>query len=51
MKQGDVVRVLAPFSDTYPDQYEIVEVVNYGDSVVYVLDGIGGFDSAYLEVA
>ena len=47
MQIGDKVKVLPPFSTTYNDIYEIVNII---DNVCF-LNGIdGGFDEKYLEV-
>lgn len=45
---GDVVRVLAPFDETYPGTYSITEQV---DDRTFVLGDIGAFDVGYLEAA
>lgn len=45
---GDVVRVLAPFDETYPETYAIMEQV---DDRTFVLGDIGAFDMMYLELA
>ena len=51
MKVNDVVRVLEPFNDTYPDTYTITEVLQTEDSQeVYILGEIGAFSACYLEV-
>lgn len=51
MITGETVRVLAPFNETYPDEYTITEVLTYPDGqVAYVLGDIGAFDAKYLEV-
>lgn len=47
---GSIVRVLAPFSESFPGEYEITEVVHGEDgSVAYILGEHGGFDARYLE--
>lgn len=49
---GDLVRVLAPFADSFPDSYEITEVVTHPDGqIVCILGECGGFDPKYLEAA
>lgn len=48
MTIGDVVRVLAPFDETYPETYAITAQV---DDRTFVLGGIGAFDMMYLELA
>lgn len=51
MNVGNTVRVLAPFTDTYPDTYQITDIVVHEDGPpVYILGAIGGFDAKYLEV-
>ena len=50
MKVNDVVKVLEPFNETYPDAYTITEVKHTDDSQeVYVLGEIGAFSACYLE--
>lgn len=50
MNINDKVTITAPFHDTYPDSYSIIEIVNYEDGqVAYVLNDIGAFDIKYLE--
>ena len=50
MNVGDTVRVLAPFNETYPDTYQITDIVIYEDvPPAYLLGDIGGFDGMYLE--
>lgn len=52
MQIGDLVRVLAPFTESFPDTYAITEVITYeGGTVTYVLGESGGFDPVYLEFA
>lgn len=49
---GQRVRVLPPFTESFPDVYVITEmVVNPDLSVVYILGEHGGFDAMYLEAA
>ena len=48
MKVNDVVRVLEPFNETYPDTYTITEVLDSQE--VYILGEIGAFSACYLEV-
>ncbi len=45
-------RVLAPFNDTFPLDYAVIDVVTGADgSTTYILEGdAGGFDPAYLEL-
>ncbi len=43
---GSIVRVLPPFKDTYPDTYEVTELL----PEVYILGELGGFDIKYLEL-
>lgn len=51
MNVGTIVRVLAPFTETYPDTYQITEVVTAQDQpIVFILGDLGGFDQKYLEV-
>lgn len=50
MNIGTIVRVLAPFADTYHDNYAITEIlVSEGAPAVYILGDLGGFDAKYLE--
>lgn len=49
---GQLVRVLEPFTDSFPDVYEIAEVITHEDGqVACVLVGDGAFDPKYLEAA
>lgn len=51
MQIGNTVRILAPFSDSYPGEYQITEVVTYEDGqTVFMLGELGGFDPRYLEL-
>ena len=51
MKVNDVVKVLEPFNETYPDTYVITEVKQTDDGQeVYILGEIGAFSACYLEV-
>jgi hypothetical protein len=51
MKVNDVVKVLEPFNETYPDTYTITEALQTEDSQeVYILGEIGAFSACYLEV-
>ena len=52
MQVGSTVRVLAPFNDAFPNDYEIVAVDTFVDGgPVYYLNGIeGAFDAKFLEV-
>ena len=46
----DIVRTKAPFSESFPDEYAITDIVNNGDgTTVYILGDAGGFDAVYLE--
>ena len=48
---GQIVRVLTPFSESFPDTYLITEVVTHEDGqVAYILGELGAFSSEYLEV-
>lgn len=48
---GDVVKVLYPFTDSFPDNYVITEsVVDSIGQVAYILGDNGGFDEIYLEL-
>lgn len=52
MNTGDQVRVLAPFNDSFPGEYEITESIAHEDGqVVYVLGDLGGFAPQFLEAA
>jgi hypothetical protein len=48
---GDVVTVLAPFRESFPDEYLVVDVVTSEDgTTAHYLEGIeGAFDHVYLE--
>ena len=49
---GSTVRVLAPFSDSFPDTYEITDIVaDESGQTAYILGDLGGFDAMYLELA
>lgn len=50
---GDVVAVLAPFKESFPDVYLVVDVVTSEDgTTAHYLEGIeGAFDHIYLEPA
>lgn len=49
---GSTVRVLAPFSDSFPDTYEITDIVtDENGTSAYILGDFGGFDAMYLEAA
>jgi hypothetical protein len=49
---GDMVRVLPPFTQSFPDTYEITDIVPGSDgTTAYILGDHGGFDSIYLETA
>jgi hypothetical protein len=49
---GELVRVLAPFNESFPDQYLVVDVVTSDDdTIAHYLEGIAGaFDHLYLEL-
>lgn len=48
---GDVVKVLYPFADSFPDTYVITDsVTDYIGQVAYILGDNGGFDEIYLEL-
>lgn len=52
MNIGDLVRVLPPFSESFPGVYQITAIVNSADgSTAYILGDHGGFDAVYLEPA
>lgn len=53
MVPGDLVRVLPPFAEAFPDTYAIAEVIHSEDgTTAYILGGaMGGFDASYLEPA
>ena len=47
---GEMVRVLPPFDESFPGEYEITDVVRNPDgTTVYILGELGGFDAIYLE--
>lgn len=49
---GSTVRVLAPFSDLFPDAYKITDIVtDETGQTAYILGDFGGFDAMYLEAA
>lgn len=50
MEVGAQVRVLSPFNDAFPNDYEIVAVDTFVDGgPVYYLNGIeGAFDAKFL---
>lgn len=49
---GSLVRVRAPFDESFPEEYEITEIVENDDgTIVYILGDAGGFDAIYLEPA
>ena len=49
---GQIVKVLEPFSSSFPETYEITEVISYPDGqVAYILGELGGFSEQYLEAA
>lgn len=48
---GQIVKVLEPFSESFPETYEVTEVISYPDGqVTYVLGELGGFAGQYLEL-
>lgn len=53
MNVGDIVKVLPPFNETYPDEYAITSVENADDGqTVYCLIGVfGAFSIDHLEGA
>lgn len=43
MNVGDIVKVLPPFNETYPDEYAITSIENADDGqTVYCLMGVFG---------
>lgn len=49
---GQRVRVLPPFADSFPGEYEITEVIRHDDGqLAYVLGDLGGFAPDYVEEA
>ena len=51
MMVGQKVRVLPPFADIFPGEYEITEVHQHDDGqVAYVLGDAGAFAPEYLEL-
>lgn len=52
---GDVVRVLEPFAESFPDTYEIVEIIVHPDGQVanmLIINGEpSGFADIYIEKA
>jgi hypothetical protein len=52
LEVGQQVRVLAPFDESFPDVYTIIDIViTEENSTVYFLNDIdGAFDSIFLEV-
>lgn len=48
---GQKVRVLSPFAESFPDQYEIVAVITDEDGqIAYDLGGIGAFAPQFVEI-
>jgi hypothetical protein len=47
MTIGDLVRVLAPFNETYKDAYVITDQLG---SNTFILGDLGAFDVTYLEI-
>jgi len=51
MQIGDIVKVLAPFNETYSDTYSITDIVITEDNqTVYILGELGAFSEIYLEI-
>ena len=52
MNAGDIVKVLPPFHETYPDEHVItsVEIADDGQTVYYLGGIFGAFSEIYLEV-
>jgi hypothetical protein len=47
---GQLVRVLEPFADSFPGEYEVTEVITHPDGqVAFILDEAGAFAAQYLE--
>lgn len=52
MNVGDIVKVLPPFYETYPDEYVIasVQITDDGQTVYYLEGVFGAFSADHLEV-
>lgn len=51
MQIGDIVKVLAPFNETYSDTYSITDIVITEDNqTVCILGEFGAFSEIYLEI-
>ena len=51
MQIGDIVKVLAPFNETYSDTYSITGIVITEDNrTVSILGELGAFYENYLEI-
>lgn len=55
-KAGNIVRVLEPFAESFPDTYEVLQVITHDDGQVAVIINDGtedgsAFDPKYLEAA
>lgn len=49
---GQLAKVTEPFDQSFPDVYEIEDVITHDDGqVVYILKEIGGFAPQYVEPA
>lgn len=47
---GRKVRVLPPFDESFPDEYEITEIVTTEDNQqVYIMGDLPAFDAMYLQ--
>ncbi|MGL4349189.1 MAG: hypothetical protein ACRCT2_01180 [Plesiomonas shigelloides] len=47
---GQKVRVLEPFADSFPAEYEVTEVITHPDGqVAFILGDAGAFAAEYLE--
>ena len=50
LEVGHLVRVLPPFAESFPGEYEITEVIHHEDGqIAYVLGELGGFAPIYVE--
>lgn len=48
---GQFVKTLDPFKESFPDTYEIEDIIEHPDGqTTYLLREIGGFDPQYLEL-
>ena len=51
MQTGDIVKVLAPFNETYSGTYSITDtVITEDNQTVYTLGELGSFSEIYLEI-